>query len=62
MFVLTRHINESIVINGNIEVTIVSIRGSKVRVGIEAPNDVKIDRKEVYNAMNKEHNPEEPQR
>lgn len=51
MLVLSRKRNESIVIDGNIVVTVVDIRGDKVRLGIEAPKDVPIHRSEVYDAI-----------
>jgi carbon storage regulator len=48
MLVLTRHAGEQIVIAGEIVVTVVSIEGSKVRIGVEAPKSVRVDRKEVH--------------
>lgn len=51
MLVLSRKVNEAIIINDNIEVLIVEMRGDKVRVGIEAPKDVIVHRKEVYLAI-----------
>ncbi len=47
MLVLSRKINESIVIGGNIRVTMTAIRGSQVRLSIEAPPDVRILRQEL---------------
>src|SRR4051794_12359976 len=47
MLVLTRKLNESIIISDNIRVTIVAIDGNKVRLGITAPPDVRVDREEV---------------
>lgn len=47
MLVLTRRRGESIVIGGEIEVTVLEVTGDKVRVGIEAPDDVDIHRKEI---------------
>jgi len=55
MLVLTRKKGESIVISDVVEVTIVEVRGDKVRIGITAPDDIDIDRKEVYE--NKKANP-----
>ncbi len=51
MLVLSRKKNESIVINGDIIVTIVEIRGDKVRLGIVAPKEVPVHRKEVYDQI-----------
>lgn len=48
MLVLTRKKGESLVINNNIEVTILEIRGDQIKLGISAPRDVSIYRKEVY--------------
>lgn len=51
MLVLSRKRNESIVIDENIVITVVDIRGDKVRLGIQAPKDVSIHRSEVYEAL-----------
>lgn len=53
MLVLSRKKNESIIIGDNVTVTIVEIRGDKVKIGIEAPVDVSVDRVEVREAKNK---------
>jgi len=54
MLVLSRKSHESIIIGNEIEVTIVDVRGDKVRVGINAPNDVSVHRKEVWDAIRRE--------
>lgn len=51
MLVLSRRPNESIVIDEKIVITVIEIRGDKVRLGIEAPRDVPIHRSEVYEAI-----------
>jgi len=51
MLVLSRKKNESIVINNDIIVTVVEIRGDKVRLGIVAPKEVPVHRQEVYEAI-----------
>jgi carbon storage regulator len=48
MLVLSRKLNETIVIDGNIRVTVVGVRGNQVRLGIEAPESVAIFRKELF--------------
>lgn len=48
MLVLTRKKNECIVINDVIRVTVVEIRGDKVRLGVEAPREIEVHRQEVY--------------
>ncbi|MFS0821622.1 carbon storage regulator CsrA [Bacillus sp. 1P02SD] len=48
MLVLTRKINESIKIGDNIEITILSVSGEQIKIGIDAPRHVEILRKEVY--------------
>lgn len=51
MLVLSRKKNESIVINDNISIVVVEIRGDKVRLGVEAPKEVSVHRREVYDAI-----------
>jgi len=48
MLVLSRKPAETIIINGSIRVTITAIKGDQVRIGIEAPPDVSVDREEVH--------------
>lgn len=51
MLVLSRKRDERIVIGDNIVITVVEVRGDKVRLGIEAPNDVPVHRQEVLDAI-----------
>ena len=51
MLVLSRKKNESIVINDNINIVVVEIRGDKVRLGVEAPKEIPVHRREVYEAI-----------
>ena len=51
MLVLSRKKGESIIIRDNIVVTVVELRGDKVRLGIEAPRDVPVHRREIYEAI-----------
>lgn len=54
MLVLSRQRDETIIIGDDIEITVVDIRGEKVRIGINAPAHVPVHRKEVYEAMKRE--------
>lgn len=54
MLVLSRKKNESIVIDDNIVVTVVEVRGDKVRLGIQAPKEVPIHRSEIHEAIRNE--------
>ena len=51
MLVLSRKTNDSIVINNEITIVVVEIRGEKVRLGVEAPKEVPVHRREVYDAI-----------
>jgi carbon storage regulator len=54
MLVLSRQRDESIVIGDNIVVTIVDIRGDKVRLGIQAPGEIPVHRQEIFEAIQRE--------
>ena len=54
MLVLSRQRDESIMIGDNIVITIVDIRGDKVRLGINAPTEIPVHRQEVYEAIQRE--------
>jgi len=54
MLILSRRLNEKLVIGDGIVVSIVEIKGDQVRLGIEAPKDVKVFRQEVYDAIQEE--------
>ncbi|MHC4283697.1 MAG: carbon storage regulator CsrA [Planctomycetota bacterium] len=51
MLVLSRHKDESIVIGDDIEISIVEVRGGKVRLGITAPRETPVHRREIYDAI-----------
>jgi len=53
MLVLSRKKNESIVINNDIKIVVVEIRGDKVRLGVEAPKEVPVHRREVFDAIHR---------
>jgi carbon storage regulator len=57
MLVLSRKKNESIIINDDITIVVVEIRGDKVRLGVEAPKEVPVHRNEVYEAIRRNQSP-----
>ncbi len=54
MLVLSRQREQTIMIGDNIEITVVDIKGDKVRIGITAPKDVSVHRREVYDSIRRE--------
>ncbi len=54
MLVLSRQRDESIIVGDNVQITVVDIRGDKVRLGIVAPAEIPVHRKEVYDAIQRE--------
>lgn len=54
MLVLTRHVGEQVVINGNIIVEVVEIRGDKIRLGFAAPAEIPIHRAEIQDLLHRE--------
>ena len=54
MLVLSRQKDETIMIGDDIEITIVDVRGDKVRLGITAPKEISVHRREVYDAIQRE--------
>lgn len=54
MLVLSRQKDESIMVGDNVEITIVDVRGDKVRLGITAPREIAVHRKEVFEAIKRE--------
>ncbi|MFJ8257650.1 carbon storage regulator CsrA [Peribacillus asahii] len=56
MLVLTRKLNESIMIGNDIEITILAVEGEQIKLGIQAPKHVDIHRKEIYLSIKKENN------
>lgn len=51
MLVLSRNLNESLIINGTITITVLQVNGDKVKIGIEAPPDVVVLRQELFEAI-----------
>ena len=60
MLVLSRKKDESIVINNDITIVVVEIRGDKVRLGVEAPKEIPVHRREVYDAIHRTEQQEAP--
>ena len=54
MLVLSRQMDESIMIGDDVKITIVDVRGDKVRLGITAPKSISVHREEIYDAIQKE--------
>lgn len=54
MLVLTRRHNESIMIGDSVEITVIEVKGDQVKLGINAPKEIKVHRKEIYLAIQKE--------
>lgn len=57
MLILTRRVGETLVVGDDITVTIVGVRASQVRIGINAPKDVTVHRKEIYERIRREQLP-----
>ena len=51
MLILTRRVGETIIIDDNIEVTVLAVKGNQVRLGIEAPDDIAVHREEIYKRL-----------
>lgn len=60
MLVLTRKTNQSIMIGDSIEISVLSVAGDKVRIGIDAPREVAVFRKEVYESIEEGRDPSSP--
>ena len=54
MLILTRRVGEKLIINDDIHVNVLAVKGSQVRIGIEAPSDVEIYREEIYDRIKNE--------
>lgn len=60
MLVLTRRVGESIIINNDIRVTVVALGNGRVKIGIEAPQGISVDRQEIHDRKMAEQAPSEP--
>ena len=54
MLVLTRRVGEKLVIGENVTVTILGVKGNQIRIGIDAPRDIQVNREEIYQRILKE--------
>ena len=48
MLILTRKVNESLIVGDNITITVLGVKGNQVRIGVDAPKDVSVHRQEIY--------------
>lgn len=62
MLVLSRKKNESIIVNNNVSIVVVEIRGDVVRLGVEAPKDISVNRREVHERIQRQTATEGPER
>ncbi|MCK5881285.1 MAG: carbon storage regulator CsrA [Sinobacterium sp.] len=51
MLILTRRVQEALIVNDNVTITVLSIKGNQVRLGIDAPRDVEVHREEIYHRV-----------
>jgi carbon storage regulator len=54
MLILTRRVGESLVVGDDITITVLGVKGSQVRIGVNAPKDVSVHREEIYERIKKE--------
>ena len=57
MLILTRRVGEALMIGDDVTITVLSVRGNQVRIGIDAPKDVSVHREEIYNKINSDQAP-----
>ena len=60
MLILTRRVGETLIIGDEVSVTVLGVRGSQVRLGVNAPKDVSVHREEIYERIKKEREGQEP--
>jgi carbon storage regulator len=57
MLILTRRVGETVMVGNDVAVTIVGVKGNQIRIGIDAPKDVSVHRKEIYERIRHEQHP-----
>jgi carbon storage regulator len=57
MLILTRRVGETVMVGNDVTVTIVGVKGTQIRIGINAPKDVRVHRKEIYERIRREQPP-----
>jgi carbon storage regulator len=57
MLILTRRVGETVMVGNDVTVTIVGVKGSQIRIGINAPKDVTVHREEIYQRIRREQHP-----
>lgn len=62
MLVLTRRVNETLMIGDEVTVTVLSVKGNQVRIGINAPKEIAVHREEIYERIKSDRHPGEHQR
>ncbi len=60
MLILTRRVGETLIIGDEVSVTVLGVRGSQVRLGVNAPKDVSVHREEIYERIKKEREGQDP--
>lgn len=54
MLILTRRVGETLIINDNVNVTVLGIKGNQVKIGIDAPKDISVNREEIHERIQRE--------
>ncbi len=61
MLILTRRVGESLMIGDEVKVTVLGVKGSQVRLGVDAPKDVGVHREEIYNRIRSQSGDKQPE-
>ncbi|WP_289284101.1 MULTISPECIES: carbon storage regulator CsrA [unclassified Methylophaga] len=60
MLILTRRIGESLIIDDDVKVHVLGVKGNQIRIGIDAPEDIEVHREEIYNRIHAEKDKDDP--